>query len=477
MRCCNLFVVVSIAGLLSSGVKAADPLAWLPAEVNAVGRVNVADLYKTPLAQKEGWFKKASESFVQQETFIPPGTNQILIGAELELSENLAAKRKFAVLVPDGQMTLEKLAPWLPGGIEVVSGKSVAQFGTDSFVADAGDGCWLTTSTSRQALSRWMRAGTTPGGGQVSRYLRMALNSKESPGQVMLAIDLQDNFSQQRIAGELKATDWFKSDLVVESNAKILTSIQGITIGIAVDNDRTGTAKIDFEMDAMALKPILEKLVEAVMHRVGVSTDDVQDWKWSVKGSQVMGAGPVSPGGARRLISILEPPSITQAISASSMAVEPTPETRMAKTSLKYCRSIQVLLDDLRETLKKTNDNHALYFERYARKIDDLPKLSVDGQLLDYSGKVSSSLRYQSQAQRMHNINAGTRVLETYSSSYNYVGPYGTYTATPNLGVGAAINAEENQAAKGVRFSEWKQIEDGLVVVRRAMTEKYQIEF
>jgi len=40
-----------------------------------------------------------------------------------------------------------------------------------------------------------------------------------------------------------------------------------------------------------------------------------------------------------------------------------------------------------------------------------------------------------------------------------------------------AIRALEKGSAKGVQFSEWKQIEDGLVAIRRAMTERYQVEF
>ena len=475
-----LCVVVGLA----ADVMAADPLAWLPAEINAVARINVAEIYQSPLAKKEGWIKKATESFIQQEAFIPPGTRQILIGAELDLSDNLMAHRKYAVLVPEAQLTLEKLSAWLPGGIETLSGKPAAQFGNDGYVVDVGDGCWLTTvSSSRQLMSRWLRNGPMPGGPQLSSYLRSALKAKENTAQLILAIDLQDNFSAQEIALQLKSTDWFGSESGAENAAKVLESIHGITIGISVGTERTGTATLDFGRDAAPLKPVLEKMIAAVMKRVGTSSEDVQEWKWSVKGSQVVGTGSVSPGGARGLLSIMDPPSITHAISASSAVIETTPEDRMAKTSHKYCKSVQVLLDDLRATLNKERDNHALYFERYGRKIDDLPSLNVDVALLDYGAKVSSSLRYQGQSQRMHKINAGTRTQQSYGSNgyngyYGNVGSYNSGNDIYSVAAGSAtIGAEENQAAKSVRFAEWKQIEDGLVAVRRAMTAKYNIEF
>lgn len=74
----------------------------------------------------------------------------------------------------------------------------------------------------------------------------------------------------------------------------------------------------------------------------------------------------------------------------------------------------------------------------------------------------------------MSNIGSGTRKAETYG--YGYVNSYG-WSVPVGVGAGIAITAEQNQATKGLQFSEWKQIEDGLVQVRRAMTEKYKIQF
>ena len=462
-------------GGTAASATAADPTVWIPSDVNAVARVNVADIYKTSLAQKEGWLKKASESFIQQEAFIPPGTNQMLIGAELDLADNLKASRKYSVLVPDSQMTMEKLSPWLPGGIEQLAGKSVALFGNDGYVADAGDGCWLVSgSSSRQVISRWLKAGPIAGGNILSRYLRTALSSKENTAQVLLVIDLQDNFSGTKVREELKKLDWFKSESALETAAKILESVHGITIGIAVDEQRTGTATIEFGRDTAALTPILGKLVVEVLNRVGASSDELFDWKWTTKGNQVVGQGPVSPGGARRLLSILDPPSITQAISASASSTETSAADKAARYSRQYSSSLRVLLDDLKGDLDKDRDNHAVYFERYGRKIDDLPKLHVDSVLLDFGLRVSGSLRYQGQAVRMYKINSGTRMAQNYANNSYYVG---AYASSSNFASNTAIGAEANQGEKSVQFSEWKQIEDGFVAVRRKMTEKYQIEF
>ena len=160
MRVFPLLLSVALVGWLTAEGVAADPIAWLPAEINAVARINVAEVYQTPLARKEGWIKKATESFIQQESFIPPGTRQILVGAELELTDNLRSLRKFSVIVPDSQFTLEKLSLWLPSGISTFSGKPSSQFGNDGYVVDVGDGNWLVSeSSSRQVMSRFRQPG------------------------------------------------------------------------------------------------------------------------------------------------------------------------------------------------------------------------------------------------------------------------------------------------------------------------------
>lgn len=485
MRSHNWASILCCIGVLTNFANAADPIDWLPEGVNAAARINVADVYKSPLAKKEGWLKQATESFIQQESFIPPGADQIFLGAELDLSDELVAVKKYSILVPEKGLTLEKLSPWLPGEIEKLGGKSLAQFGNDGYAVDTGDGFWLATSSaSRQFISRWLKNGPSHGERKLSPYLRSALLSTDPQSQFVLAIDLQENFSEAEVAENLKANAWIGSDTVAKDVAQVLASAKGITIRLHVDTARTGSATIDFEKDTAPLKPVLDKLIEEVLTRVGASSEDIQGWKWTVGGKQIKGSGPVSPGSAREIISLLEPPSITHAISASSDQPSAATEDPKPKASLKYSKSIRVLLDDLRATLNKEKDNHALYFERYGRKIDDLPKLNVDSALLDFGAKVSSSLRYQGQSERMHKINAGTRKQQTYSTYasrtyYGNVGPYNSGWNPYSAGASSpgVIGAEENQASKSVQFSEWKQIEDGLVAVRRAMTEKYHLEF
>lgn len=473
-------MVVGIAcwgTILSGFAAAAEPVAWMPADVNAVVRIDVASIYQTPLAKKEGWLKKATESFIQQEAFIPPGTLQILVGAQLDLSERLTSQKKYTILVPEGISSVEKLSDWLPGGIQRIGGKPGAAFGDDGFVVDSGDGCWLaTTQCNRQTIARWVQSGPATGESRLSPYLYAALDPSKNPAQAVMAIDLRDNFAVEHLRTMLDEEKWFPTAAARDQAADTLASVVGATISISFDADRKAKIVVDFAKDAAVLKPVLQKLISTVVQKVGASEDDLKGWKWHVDGQRVVGSGELSAGRGRRLLSILEPPSVTQVIPSAANTASPanTPanatKEREATASLKYCKSLKILLEDLRESISKVDHDHALWFERYARKIDDLPRLYVNNDLLDYSAKVSSSLRYQGQTQRMANIRGGTRASQSVSSAWYYG------NSRPDVAASLA-RREENQGEKEVRFAEWKAIEDGLAEIRRKLTALYEIEF
>lgn len=471
MRSGLFLTTVCLMSVMANCVAAADPVAWLPAEINAVARIKVAEIYETPLAKKENWLKKSKEAFVQQDGFVPPGTQQILVGADLDLSDDLTANKTYSVLVPESKLTLDKLSLALSGPVETVSGKKLAQYGNDGYVLDAGDGCWLAmNSANRQSILRWLRNGTKPEGLQLSPYLRKALESKANSAPVLLVVDLQDNFTAAMIQAYLKDKVWVNS-VSVDDVTKTVESIQGITIGLSIDAERKGIVHFDFGRDPTPLKPVLDKFLDDVIDRIGITDESILQWKWTIKGHQVIGTGPVPAGAARRLIAILEPPSITHSISENSSAETTSPEQLMAIHSHKYFKSLQILLDDLRVVLRREKSEQAKNLVRYARKIDDFPKLNVDGQLLDFGMKVSSSFRYQGQSQKVYMMQAGSSAARD-SASY-YWGNATGYSTTSSL-----ITLEDGKkAGKSVIFSEWKGIEDGLAAVRRAMTEKYKIEF
>src|SRR5690606_14157075 len=109
--------------------------------------------------------------------------------------------------------------------------------------------------------------------------------------------------------------------------------------------------------------------------------------------------------------------------------------------SRRFYRDLRAAVEDVQATVKKQKTNDALWLDKAAKKIDELPQLHVDESLVELSTQISGSLRYQAQAERTSKIRGGTRKAETGANNvYGYVayGPFGGAYA----GRGNPVSAE-----------------------------------
>jgi hypothetical protein len=80
-------------------------------------------------------------------------------------------------------------------------------------------------------------------------------------------------------------------------------------------------------------------------------------------------------------------------------------------------------------------------------------------------------------AERSAAIRGGVRKSSVYGNYYMY-NDYGNYGGDASVEkMYHTINMQERSQAKAVRFESWKEMEDATAKIRRAMTEKYQVEF
>jgi hypothetical protein len=292
---------------------------------------------------------------------------------------------------------------------------------------------------------------------------------------IVMALDLMDTVSlsdAKAVLQDLPGTPLKGASL--DAAAKVLAGAQGILVKVHLGKTRQAQVRIEFGQSAAPLNSIAMPLVQTVLQQWGASLEDSTAWKAKVDGYALVFDGEVSATGLKRVISVIHPSFIPS--EGADPAATQTSATIVA--SQKYIRSIRQELDGLQATMKRTRDNHALWFERAAKAIDGLPLKNVDPDLQIYGSKVSASLRYQSQSERMGNIRAGTREAQSKANTfYSGFGPYGEFYSNASYGNTPAIRAEENEGSRNVRFTEMKQIEDGMVEIRRKLTNKYNEEF
>jgi hypothetical protein len=178
-----------------------------------------------------------------------------------------------------------------------------------------------------------------------------------------------------------------------------------------------------------------------------------------------------------------------------------TPPDPKATASYTYYRSLSTLLDELggsKDT--KTVSKRAYWYQLYAQKIDGLPLLNVDPEVLDFGAKVGQTLRLMANvgkiAQSQNAVIQANQVDNLPIMVPTTYGYGGGWAAGPWSGGGwgwsntvmqsadfsnyrqiGNMCAQNANTEKAFREATWKNINDGMFELRRKMVDKYKMEF
>jgi hypothetical protein len=263
----------------------------------------------------------------------------------------------------------------------------------------------------------------------------------------------------------------------VDAIAGVLSKLRGAALRLAVGNQCRGQLQIDFDADVAPLKEVAKPLVLDALGRLGIQTNELEQWTVSLAPRSIRLQGVLSPNAQRRVFSVIELPA------AELNGKEPPPaeagkpsESQARDASLAYFKSTQVLLDDLRKGMRDTKAPSA-WMERYARRIDELPILNVDELLLDYGDKLAETLRIMSVSKRQAGIRYGVRATEGGGSGGYYNGYNYGEDAYSRAADRSQAKKEEMAVASDTRVEGWRLIDNATADIRRTLTKKYSAEF
>jgi hypothetical protein len=161
------------------------------------------------------------------------------------------------------------------------------------------------------------------------------------------------------------------------------------------------------------------------------------------------------------------------------------------------------LLEDLREKPKKqtggrTIAQNAVWCDQFSRKIDKLPILGVDPELVAYGAYTADGLRQASERIKMIGARKQVRQVNTqpqydyytYGTTYgsSYRSGYGgaAYGTSATVGVPntqaysqelARVASEERVSGATDARAVFAQLREATADIRRKMTMKYKVEF
>jgi hypothetical protein len=259
--------------------------------------------------------------------------------------------------------------------------------------------------------------------------------------------------------------------------------MQGIRLEITVDKDVTGRGIVDFDRDASGLNAAAKSIMLGVLNTTGFRIDDIEQWDFAAAGKQVTMQGKLSTPALRKLLSIVQSPipavtTVAQKTSADSVPANP------AEASQRYYKVICANLDNFRPGTSASET--ASWARAAAKRIEQLPILNVDPQLVEWGNMVSLKLKQAGAGMAVAQTQMQSRVAGVMDPTYDayYYDNDGTYHTQQRTGEMENAAKQRRQVALEQKAQAQEQamrvvneIAETRPAIRAAMVEKYKVEF
>ncbi len=456
----------ALAGPSRGAENTDEMLRWVPRMSNALAIIDVASLRKSTLGQQGSLGEGVDGTGLIGPNY-PRSVDTLVVGSIMDLG-NLDRSFTTGIIRFDQEITPAEVARAEGGVVEPLGeGKEVVWSPRKMYFAPLGPKLvGAMASTNRQMLSRWIEDGPSKAVIRLAPYLTSAARAPSA--QIVMAVDLSGYLPEHLVRKALTGSSALagkKADVGVIS--RLISEMRGLTLAIEVRRTILGRLQLDFnETVGTALNEETAKvLVIEALGNWGAMVDDIENWSCRVSGRSVVLEGALSVDGARRLASLVELPAPTIEVGKSPGQADPTsPSKPGLEASRTYYGSVTTLLKDLRSQKAESAGSAALWYERYAAKIDQLPILGVDPELLAYGADVAKQLRDMSNAIR--GVGLGTNYRMSFAYGYENT----QYNQTK-------VKRQEAVQADVYLRQAWKAIDDRTAELRRIMTQRYQVEF
>lgn len=475
----------------AQGPKYSELLKRIPDQANALMFVDVEGLMQSPLGKRENWAGQLADR--------PSGS----LGVSLDA-------RRFAVATSVDPRTLDER--WKLGMLESKSdlpspsslatreGGYVEEIETQKVVWTPRDFYLFTfepnvigfaVPADRQLLVQFIastlaKPRTFPPG-----WADRALYRADHGSQVVLALNLEHVLSPREVEAWLKAMPAVaEHNLDASILAGKLASVNSAFLQVDVTESIRGTIHVDFDQEGLEYAaPILKQVILETLNDVGAQLGtDIATWSANVKGKTVELEGRLEENALRRILSMASAPRLTQEYSSTATNTSTAPAnsappaapkepstTDVATASQRYFRSIVDITDAIRQQRNQDWTHIRFWMDRSAREIDELPILFVDNDLLDWGAQVSKTLREMSYG--INYVNKDRQYRLASSPKGSYVGYWGGYGGTYAGADDRLMRTQSNSMISTGIDGSWKSFENSVGEMRRAMVQKYMIDF
>lgn len=455
----------------------------VPRGANAILVIDIDQTLASPLAKAGGWQSRIDQGGADRPLYLPPEADKVVVAAHLDQVRGFERNWEVALMGLKSPMPISLIARAEGGYTDNVNGTSVAWVPSDAYFMEFDQSTLgLIAPADRQAVSRWAARRRLGDAMEISDYLGVAAAAVGQGPHAVLALDATDTVQPHRVRSQLAQSESVQGDKQkLEGLVGLISSLRGVVLKITFTDKAQAVAQIDFAVPVTLNAAVARKLVLDALQTMQMELPGTEDWKCTVNGNSILMTGDLNSDALRRVFSVMEIPT-TKFSSLKDENIEAPSGDDMAKNSLAYFKSINTLLKDLKSRAGSSNSD-AYWIDRYATKIDRLPILHVDDDLLTFGEKTSETLRIMSGSRKMTNLQGGVASRDSLNQGGGIVDTgygYGAYNySTPKARERNAGVARANAAAAGTvtKVQGWTLIDNATLDIRREMTKRYNMEF
>lgn len=479
---------VQVAGL---GAKAAEPtlsdvLKSTPKPANAVMHVDLSAMRTLTLG-------------TPLEVDLPANVDRIRIAGELD----------FARLQPNweiGYATMntipgpETVAQATGGYVEKVVNRDVVWTPNSMYLVPLPDRVLsIVRPSDRKFLSQWLRKDRNASS---SEFLAAASALPLDPLALMIAVDIEDTISADTIVEVMQQFLSLKGKNVPVI-ARELAGLKGVLLKVSRDTLTRSEITLTFNAFPTELSKVSKEFFNELLRRRGSAMGDISAWKvTNNEGAKtIQFNGSIPPQVLDDVLGLFTVQRQTAAIEhhAKQPDVPPqeTSQGTVAGNTKDYFKKLVNIIHRVRDYSADNTGDRAQWNGNMANRIDDIPTLNVDAEMVQFGAEVGKALRTNMMSMQLTNISTGAAAVANDAGTSGYTtatgfgtiagartGAYNSYYGGGQMG-GNYTDPNSpmkyymmGQAQGNAGFKQMMaQMEQAVSDMRRRMTEKYSVQF
>ena len=497
---CGVLALVACVWTPRASADFASLTVRLPAETDAIVAVNVEKLLASPLATTEKWGQVNLADWASSPVMVAPGATRVLAGIGMSAADEMEPAWEICLTEMSPMPSLDALVDAEAGYLDRLWDKDAVHSPVNAYFIPLDKQVLASiTPADRRGAVRWLRepAAATPA--LKSPYLAGVVKGLKEQTHVLMAMDLEGVASVPEIRRRLDEAELPElKDKDLAALAQVLGSTLGVTFTANASDKLVGKAVVQFKDDPAVLAPVAKPLVASVLRRHGLWLDDLEGWKYAVNGRALTMEGELSSAALRKLLWLAQTPmpaaTVPNAVKTGAAQAKATDANGKpvdaAQASLRYYKSITSILDGFSPQMSASAT--AVWFRRGGKRIDQLPILGVDPELVKWGSAVSAKFKELAGGAAVTQTQINARVAGVRSSDYGGYGYDGSgYYKRTSDAAGAEqrrynqAKAQESRAAALEQKAQAQQAAiralDEMVgsreQIRAQMVSKYNIEF